>query len=214
LTLPDPPLLLITDRTQAQKPLADVVTAALDAGCRWVSIREKDLPAADQIALAQRLLPIARQFVPFLPLHGDRNIARVCGLDGIHLPANADAARARADMGMRKLVGSSIHTLNEAQALDPWVVDYAIAGPAYASASKPGYGPAVAGTGLLALATAASVPVIAVGGIEPHCVADVIASGAAGIAVMGGVMRARDPRAQVAALLRALADAKIQPRGR
>jgi thiamine-phosphate pyrophosphorylase len=214
LTLPDPPLLLITDRTQAQKPLADVVTAALAAGCRWVSVREKDLPAADQIALAQQLLPIARHFGACLTLHGDRNIARVCGLDGVHLPANADAARARADMGVRKLVGSSIHTLNEAQALDPSVVDYAIAGPAYASASKPGYGPAVGGPGLRALATAASVPVIAVGGIEPRFVADVIASGAAGIAVMGGVMRARDPRAQVAALLRALADAKIQPRGR
>ena len=214
MTLPDPPLLLITDRTQAQKPLADVVTAALAAGCRWVSVREKDLPAVDQIALAQQLLPIARQFGACLALHGDCNIARVCGLDGVHLPANADAARARADMGVRKLVGSSIHTLNEAQALDPSVVDYAIAGPAYASASKPGYGPALGGTGLRALATAASVPVIAVGGIEPRLVADVIASGAAGIAVMGGVMRARDPRAQVAALLRALADAKIQPRGR
>jgi len=209
LTLPDPPLLLITDRTQAQKPLADVVTAALAAGCRWVSVREKDLPAVDQIALAQQLLPIVRQFGACLTLHGDRNIARVCGLDGVHLPANADAARARADMGVRKLVGSSIHTLNQAQALNPSVVDYAIAGPAYASASKPGYGPALGGTGLRALATAASVPVIAVGGIEPRLVADVIASGAAGIAVMGGVMRARDPRVQVAALLRALADAKI-----
>jgi hypothetical protein len=31
---------------------------------------------------------------------------------------------------------------------------------------------------------------------------------------MGGVMRASDPRAQIAALLRALAAAKIQPRGR
>jgi thiamine-phosphate pyrophosphorylase len=127
---------------------------------------------------------------------------------------DADAARARADLGVRKFVGSSIHTLNEAQALDPSVVDYAIAGPAYASASKPGYGPAAGGTGLRALATAASVPIIAVGGIEPHLVADVTASGAAAIAVMGGVMRAREPRAQVAALLRALADAKIQPRGR
>src|SRR5262249_56058348 len=86
--------------------------------------------------------------------------------------------------------------------------------PAEGGASRPGSGPAGGGRGLGALATAASVPVVAVGGIEPRLVADVIASGAAGIAVMGGVMRARDPRAQVAALLRALADAKIQPRGR
>ena len=214
MKLPDPPLLLITDRTQADKPLVDVVTAALAAGCRWVSIREKDLPAADQIALAQRLLPVARQFGACLTLHGDAKIASACDLDGVHLPAGADAARARADMDARKLIGCSIHVLSEAHALDASVVDYAIAGPAYASASKPGYGPALGSTGLCALATAASVPVIAVGGIAPRHVADVIASGAAGIAVMGGVMRASDPRVQIAALLRALAAAKIQPRGR
>jgi len=96
LTLPDPPLLLITDRTQAQNPLADVVTAALAAGCRWVSIREKDLPAPDQIALAQQLLPIARQFGACLTLHGDRNIARACGWMGfIFRPMQMPRGRAR-----------------------------------------------------------------------------------------------------------------------
>jgi 7-cyano-7-deazaguanine reductase len=40
--LPQPPLLLVTDRRQARRPLHTVVTAALSAGCRWVSLREKD----------------------------------------------------------------------------------------------------------------------------------------------------------------------------
>src|SRR5207245_9114449 len=50
--LPDPPLLVVTDRQQARLALADVVRAALSAGCRWVSMREKDLSQDDQIALA------------------------------------------------------------------------------------------------------------------------------------------------------------------
>jgi thiamine-phosphate pyrophosphorylase len=111
-------------------------------------------------------------------------------------------------------VGCSIHTLSEALALDPTIVDYAIAGPAYASASKPGYGPALGPAGLRALARATPVPIIAIGGIEPRVVADVVAAGATGIAVMGGVMRAADQGTYVAALLQALADAKRQPRGR
>ena len=61
MKLPDPPLLLITDRHQARLPLVDVVRAALAAGCRWVSIREKDLSEKDQIALALTLLPMARR---------------------------------------------------------------------------------------------------------------------------------------------------------
>src|SRR3954453_10370279 len=58
MKLPDPPLLLITDRHQARLPLVDVVRAALAAGCRWVSVREKDLSDEDQIALALTLLPM------------------------------------------------------------------------------------------------------------------------------------------------------------
>jgi len=71
--------MLITDRAQAQKPLADVLTAALAGGCRWVSLREKDLPGADQIALAKQLLPIARQFGACLTVHGDPKVADACG---------------------------------------------------------------------------------------------------------------------------------------
>ena len=41
--------MLITDRAQVRRPLADVLTAALAGGCRWVSLREKDLTGADQI---------------------------------------------------------------------------------------------------------------------------------------------------------------------
>jgi thiamine-phosphate pyrophosphorylase len=214
MRLPDPPLLLITDRTQAKKPLADIVTAALAGGCRWVSLREKDLPAADQIALAEQLRPITRQFGACLTLHGDPEIAHACGVDGVHLPADGDVARVRAELGAQRLVGCSIHTVSEALTLDTAVVDYAIAGPAYATASKPGHGPALGAAGVRTLADATLVPVIAIGGIEPRVVADLLSGGAVGIAVMGGAMRATDQTAYIAALLRALADAKRQPRGR
>ena len=51
--LPDPPLLLVTDRRQARRPLPEIVAAALDAGCRWISLREKDLPEDEQVPLAR-----------------------------------------------------------------------------------------------------------------------------------------------------------------
>src|SRR5262249_41420201 len=128
--LPDPPLLLITDRTQAQRPLADIVEAALAAGCRWVSVRERDLPPADQTKLAKSLRPIAQRFRACLTVHADPRIAEACDADGVHLPANGDPREARALLGPDKLVGSSIHTTGEARAVDPAMVDYVIAGPA------------------------------------------------------------------------------------
>src|SRR5262245_14101770 len=148
MTLPDPPLLLVTDRRQARLPLADVVRAALSAGCRWVSLREKDLSDDDQIALALTLLPIARRYGACLTLHGDAALAKACGADGVHLPAGSNAAAARATLGPEKLIGVSLHTVTEAEAIDRSVVDYAIAGPAFETPSKPGYGREIGHKGL------------------------------------------------------------------
>ena len=201
MRLPDPPLLLITDRRQALLPLADVVRAALATGCRWVSMREKDLSEIDQVALARTLLPIARHHGACLTLHGDAALAKACGADGVHLPAGGDPTKSRAMLGPAKLIGVSLHTVTEAEAIDPNVVDYAVAGPTFETPSKPGYGPEIGRKGLAEITRAAPVPVLAIGGLNATRAAEVLVAGPVGIAVMGGVMRAADPGQEVRALL-------------
>jgi thiamine-phosphate pyrophosphorylase len=212
--LPDPPLLVITDRKQASTGLVSTVTAVLNAGCRWISVREKDLPPAEQLALTRELLAIARDFRAVLTLHGDAALARASGADGVHLSEGTDPSAARAALGSTALVGISVHGGAPLRDLDPAVVDYAIAGPVYASPSKPGYGSALGPEGLHALVSQARIPVIGIAGIEPGNAADVIATGAAGIAVMGGLMRAADPGAHTRALLDALVATRAQLRAR
>jgi thiamine-phosphate pyrophosphorylase len=202
MKLPEPPLLIVTDRRQARLPLAEVVRSALAAGCRGVSVREKDL------------LPIARRYDARLTLHGEAALAKACGVDGVHLPAGSDAAAGRAMLGPDKLIGVSLHTVTEAEAIDPDVVDYAVAGPTFETASKPGYGPEIGRKGLTEIAHAASVPILAIGGLNATRAAEVLAAGPAGIAVMGGVMRAVDPGREVSALLAIVADAPRHPRPR
>jgi thiamine-phosphate pyrophosphorylase len=203
----DPPLLLVTDRKQAVEPLADILAAAFAAGCRWASLREKDLSVPEHVALARSLMPLAHRWNARLTVHGGVDIAVAAGTDGVHLAAGGDVTGARTALGQGALVGISIHSIAEARSLDPTVVDYAIAGPVFETASKPGYGPALGSDGIRAIAGAARVPVIAIGGINPERVAEIIAAGAAGIAVMGSVMRARDPGAEVRALFAALREA-------
>ena len=201
MRLPHPPLLLVTDRRQARKPLVEVVGAALAAGCRWVSVREKDLPEDDQIALVRLLLPMARRNGARLTLHGDAALAKAAGADGVHLSAGGDAAASRQLLGRDKLIGVSIHTATEAAAVDPAIADYAIAGPAYETASKPGYGPEIGRKGLADLARSSRVPLVAIGGLNATRAAEVLAVGVAGIAVMGSIMRAADPGVETKALL-------------
>jgi thiamine-phosphate pyrophosphorylase len=200
MQLPDPPLLVVTDRHQAKRSLGEIVGAALAAGCRFISLREKDLPQDDQILLARALLALTRQHGARLLLHGDAALTKLAGVDGVHLPAGSDAKAARDLLGPRKLIGLSIHTATEAAAIDPAFADYAVAGPAFETPSKPGYGPEIGRKGLRDMAAAARVPVLAIGGINTARVGEVIAAGCAGIAVMGGVMRANDPAIEVRAL--------------
>jgi thiamine-phosphate pyrophosphorylase len=208
VSLPNPPLLLVTDRRQARRPLADVVAQALAAGCRWVSVREKDLAEDEQVGMVRMLLPLARRHGACLTLHGAPRLAAMSGADGVHLSAGSDPAAARKVLGAGKLIGASIHTVVEAEKLDSTSLDYALAGPAFETPSKPGYGPEIGRIGLAEIARASPVPILAIGGLNAARAAEVMAAGPYGIAVMGGVMRAADPAEEVRALLATVAAAR------
>ena len=134
MKLPEPPLLLITDRHQTRRTLVEVVAASLTSGCRWVSVREKDLPDTEQIALARMLAPMVWRHGGKLSLHGTPELAQAVKADGVHLPAGSDPQAARKLLGADKLIGVSIHSVGEAEAIDPASVDYAVAGPAFETA--------------------------------------------------------------------------------
>lgn len=204
MSLPAPPLLLVTDRRHARGDLGDVAELAFLAGCRWLSLREKDLPPSGQIELLHKVMDLAERHGARITLHGEAALAREARAQGVHLPAGSHAAAARRLLGANALVGLSIHSVEEARIADPKILDYVIAGPVFETDSKPGYGPAIGPDGLAQIVKASAVPVIAIGGIHPENVAACRAAGAAGVAVMGGVMRAKNPAGAVMQLLGAL----------
>jgi thiamine-phosphate pyrophosphorylase len=203
MNLPHPPLLVISDRSQATRPLIEVAEAAFRAGCRWFSLREKDLPAAERLDLLRALVALGHRFGATVTAHEDIEAVVLSGADGVHLPGGGDpfAARRRLPAG---LIGVSAHFPEEAAAQLKAGADYVTLSPIFLTASKPGYGPAA---GLDALAEAARLApgqVIALGGIDADNVAACLAAGARGIAVMGEIMRAADPEATVRRLLAAI----------
>jgi hypothetical protein len=84
--------------------------------------------------------------------------------------------------------------------------DYVTLSPVFPTATKPGYGPALGPAG--AARVAGPVPWLALGGIDsPSRAAACAGAGAAGIAVLGAVMRASDPERVVRELATAFAAA-------
>jgi thiamine-phosphate pyrophosphorylase len=202
MKLPEPPLLLITDRKQARLPLVEIARASFSAGCRWISIREKDLPRAEFSALACEGLLVAKSYNAVISIHGEAAQAKNLST-GLHLASGSDPGAARKLLGGDKVIGLSVHSTEEAARADPRVVDYVIAGAVFETASKPGY-PPLGLNGLKAIAEASKVPVIAIGGIGARNCGSVIRAGATGIAVMGTIMRAADPGREMRALIAAL----------
>ncbi|MET8838350.1 thiamine phosphate synthase [Micromonospora sp. NPDC004540] len=194
-------VVLLTDRRVARRPLAEVVAAAVAGGVRWVVLREKDLSRAERAALAVELRAILAD------AGGRLIVAGPDPLDGdaVHLPAAGPYPPPAVG-----LVGRSCHDAPELARLS--TEDYVTLSPVFPTRTKPGYGPPLRPDGLRALIAASPVPVLALGGIEtPEQVRECVAAGAAGVAVLGALMRAGDPSEVAATLTEMAGHGRPQP---
>jgi len=195
-------LLVLTDRRSCTRPLPDVVRAAVDGGARAVVLREKDLPVDERARLAERLRAVLGD--ARLVLAGTLLRATACGGrpvdEALHLSA-ADAVPEPRPV----LLGRSCHDAADLAAAGD--CDWVTLSPVWLSSSKPGHGPALGVPALAGLLRGAP-PAYALGGVDgPARARAARRGGAAGVAVMGAVMRAEHPDRVVAALLAGLDEA-------
>jgi thiamine-phosphate pyrophosphorylase len=198
-------LYLITDRAAAPRPPADVVEECLAAGLRAVQLREKDLEARALLALADTLREATQRHGARLIVNDRADVALAAGADGVqrtHASLPVSALREITPPGF--LVGASVHSEAEAREVAAQGADFIVFGPVYDTASKRRYGPPQGLAALEAVTRAVDRPVLAVGGLTPERVADVLAAGAAGVAVIGAIYAAARPADATKAFLDAL----------
>lgn len=183
------PLLVVTDRHQARRPLEQVVAEAVSAGAQWIWFRDRDLEAAERRRLAFQLSEIVQSAGGQLSIGGDIGLAADTGANAVHVrdvPAIEEAKRV---LGPDALVGLSAHSVADVADARTAGADYVTLSPIYETVSKPGYGPAL-GADAIALAARIGIPVLALGGVTAENAVAVRQRSAAGVAIMGDVMRA------------------------
>jgi thiamine-phosphate diphosphorylase len=126
-------------------------------------------------------------------LNGSGDEARSAGAWGVHWPEAAIPAEPDRD-GLG-IAAASVHSPEAAARAAAAGADFVVFGPVFDPGSKPGRG--VGLEALARVAAASRLPVLALGGITPGRVASCRAAGAAGVAVVSGVLAARDRRAAV-----------------
>lgn len=204
MKLPYPPLLVITDHRAGRASVTEIAEACFASGCRWLSLREKDLPHDERVALLRRLVTLGKVCGARVTVHEDIAAARAAGAAGVHLPAGGSPAAARAILGGGTLIGLSAHGDPDIVYAEREGADYVTLSPVFASASKPGYGPPLGLEKFAHLAAKSLIPVLALGGVAAGNAAACLGASAAGIAVVSAVMAAADPRAATLALVASL----------
>ena len=201
-------LYLITDRAASPRPPVEVVEECLAAGLRAVQLREKDLEVRALLALATPLRELTRHHGARLLLNDRADVAMAVAADGVqrtHASLPVAALRGITPPGF--LIGASSHSTAEASEAAAQGADFVVFGPVYDTPSKRRYGAPQGLAALEAAAAATARPVVAVGGITPARVPEVLATGAAGVAVIAAIYAAPRPADATKAFLDVLGSA-------
>ncbi|MDI3298745.1 MAG: thiamine phosphate synthase [Bacillota bacterium] len=205
---------LITDRERSSGDLLAALAEAVAAGVRWIQIREKTAPAEALYRFGRELQADPRTRQAALIVNDRADVAMALGAAGVHLARKSlPVAAVRRFLPRGMLLGASVHSREEALEAAEAGADYVTFGPVFPTRSHPGR----RAQGLAALAAVVDVvrrPVLAIGGITPENVADVLATGAAGVAAIGAILESAEPGAAARRLLDAIDRAPGRPRFR
>ncbi|HEX2446184.1 MAG TPA: thiamine phosphate synthase [Vicinamibacterales bacterium] len=176
----------------------DLARAFLEGGARLLQLRAKNVDSSSLLALADRLMPLARAYGADVIVNDRADVARMAGAAGVHVGQEDITAReARRVVGPEAIVGLSTHTLEQVEAAASGPVSYIAVGPVFGTTTKDtGY--TAVGLELItaAAARAGAVPIVGIGGIDLDRAPAVLAAGAASVAVISDLLTP-DPTARI-----------------
>ncbi len=193
------PLYVVTDRHQTgEDRLLRILGDIIPEQGMMVQIRERDLGARELLRFVQAVHRLAHPFrVPCL-INDRVDLVLATQAAGVHLRSDSMPTKeARKCLGAGYLIGKSVHSAEEALQSEKEGADFVVLGPVYETPSKRQYGPPLGVPVIREASRHCTIPVYAIGGMTPSRVENVMASGAAGVAVVSSIFQAASPREAV-----------------
>jgi len=176
----------------------------------WVQVRDRRLSGTALLDLTDSLLAEARSAAAArcrdvrVLVNRRIDVALAAGADGVHLGFDAvEPEVARELLGADALIGCSTHSPREAFERAA-VASYTQLAPIFEPISKTSTRACLGLDGLREATSSGGARILAQGGIDAANARAVCAAGAAGIAVSGAILHARDPERAARALREAL----------
>jgi thiamine-phosphate pyrophosphorylase len=174
----------------ADRDHRDVALAAIAGGATAVQLRASELTDEDLAPLSKELAERCRAADVLFVVNDRVEVAASAGA-GAHVGQGDDPRAARDLLGPDAALGVSVSTVDEAVAAEDAGADY-LGVTIWATPTKPEAEPRGLG-GLRDIVKVAGLPVVGIGGIHAGNAHEVLAAGAAGVAVVSAVGTARDP---------------------
>ena len=196
-------LYAVTDRMwTGEKTLREQVEAALRGGVTCVQLREKELDEVAFLAEAHEIKGLCREYgVPFF-INDNVEIAIACGADGIHVgQEDMDAAEVREMVGIHRIVGVSVNSVEQALGAVQAGADYLGVGAMFSTATKKD-ADSVSYDTLRAICRAVEIPVVAIGGISKENMLTLQGTGVNGVALVSAIFAAEDIEGETRVLKR------------
>lgn len=181
--------------------MVETAREAVAGGVTMVQLRDKEADTKRLIETGRALKETLAGTNAKLIVNDDVTAAVAIGADGLHIGQDdMTVAEARARIGADAILGLSVETPELATAVDPALVDYIGAGPVFATPTKPNHKQPVGFDGLARQIAASPVPAVAIGGLKVMHVAQAMAAGARGVAVVSAICGQPDPETAARAL--------------
>ena len=199
-------LFLVTDRHQTNgRLLVPLLQRVLTAGVPAIQLRERDLSARELVALAREVqAETASRRSPLL-INDRIDVALALEGVGVHLRSNSlPVSVARRLLGAQRLLGISVHTIEEVLSAQSQGADYIVLGPIYETPTKQMFGPPLGIHTLEKACRLVRIPIIGIGGVTAARVREMRRAGAFGVAVITAILGAADVESATRELLDAV----------
>jgi thiamine-phosphate pyrophosphorylase len=199
-------LLVVTDRHQTNgRPLVPLLQQVFTSAVPIVQLRERDLSARELVRLAREVQVVTASHRSQLLINDRIDVALALEGVGVHLRSNSlPVSVARQLLGAQRLVGVSVHTVEEAIQVESQGADYIILGPIYATPSKQMFGPPLGIHTLERACRLVRIPIIGIGGVTAARAQQMRRAGAFGVAVITAILGATDVDSATRELLEAV----------
>ncbi|NOS80661.1 MAG: thiamine phosphate synthase, partial [Nitrospira sp.] len=177
----------------------------LAAAAPAIQLRERDLSARELLTLTREVQALTALHRSQLLINDRIDVALALDGVGVHLRSNSlPISVARQLLGAQRLLGISVHSIEEAVQAESQGADYIILGPIYETPSKQMFGPPLGIHVLERACGMVRIPIIGIGGVTAERAREMRRAGAFGAAVITAILGANDVESATRDLLDAV----------